>query len=117
MANTAAAAAQTQGGKIIPVARTITQEISTLGETVSLCVFLCVCAQKFVASTVKCVFEAGFCSNQASVKYLLEWMMILILVRYPQHVDPFWDCFSMVSSLSFFLPFSFSIWTGEYSGL
>ncbi|XP_074532568.1 tRNA (guanosine(18)-2'-O)-methyltransferase TARBP1 [Halichoeres trimaculatus] len=51
--------------------------------------------EEFIASVVKCVFEAGFCSNQASVKYLLEWMMILILVCHPQHVDVFWGCFSM----------------------
>ncbi|KAM3606937.1 uncharacterized protein V6R79_026059 [Siganus canaliculatus] len=49
----------------------------------------------FVASLVSRVFEAGFCSNQASVKYLIEWMMILILIRYPQHMDRFWACFSM----------------------
>uniref|UniRef100_A0A3Q2CC96 Probable methyltransferase TARBP1 n=1 Tax=Cyprinodon variegatus TaxID=28743 RepID=A0A3Q2CC96_CYPVA len=40
------------------------------------------------------VFEAGFCSNQPSVKYLIEWMMILILVKYPHHLDRFWTCFS-----------------------
>lgn len=56
--------------------------------------------QEFVATLVKRVFEAGFCSNQASVKYLIEWMMILILVQYPQHMDSFWTCFSMVSSHS-----------------
>uniref|UniRef100_A0A3Q2DPR5 Probable methyltransferase TARBP1 n=1 Tax=Cyprinodon variegatus TaxID=28743 RepID=A0A3Q2DPR5_CYPVA len=42
----------------------------------------------------KDVFEAGFCSNQPSVKYLIEWMMILILVKYPHHLDRFWTCFS-----------------------
>ncbi|XP_019131183.2 probable methyltransferase TARBP1 [Larimichthys crocea] len=51
--------------------------------------------EEFVATLVKRVFEAGFCSNQASVKYLIEWMMILILVQYPQHMDSFWTCFSM----------------------
>ncbi|XP_073337331.1 probable methyltransferase TARBP1 [Pagrus major] len=51
--------------------------------------------EEFVTSMVSRVFEAGFCSNQASVKYLIEWMMILILVRYPQHMDSFWACFSM----------------------
>ncbi|KAK1905491.1 putative methyltransferase TARBP1 [Dissostichus eleginoides] len=27
-------------------------------------------------------------------EYLIEWMMILILVRYPQHMDSFWVCFN-----------------------
>ncbi|XP_076022350.1 tRNA (guanosine(18)-2'-O)-methyltransferase TARBP1 [Genypterus blacodes] len=50
--------------------------------------------EEFVTTSLNLVFEAGFCSNQASVKYLIEWMMILILVRYPQHIDGFWECFS-----------------------
>ncbi|XP_031694915.1 probable methyltransferase TARBP1 [Anarrhichthys ocellatus] len=49
---------------------------------------------EFVATVLNCVFEAGFCSNQASVKYLIEWMMTLILVRYPHHIDSFWACFN-----------------------
>uniref|UniRef100_A0A8D3BYZ4 tRNA (guanosine(18)-2'-O)-methyltransferase TARBP1 n=1 Tax=Scophthalmus maximus TaxID=52904 RepID=A0A8D3BYZ4_SCOMX len=51
--------------------------------------------EEFVATLLNRVFEAGFCSNQASVKYLIEWMMILILVRHPKHMDSFWGCFSM----------------------
>ncbi|KAG7512411.1 putative methyltransferase TARBP1 [Solea senegalensis] len=51
--------------------------------------------EEFVATLLNHVFEAGFCSNQASVKYLIEWMMILILIRYPQHMDSFWACFNM----------------------
>ncbi|XP_008276956.1 probable methyltransferase TARBP1 [Stegastes partitus] len=51
--------------------------------------------EEFVATLLKRVFEAGFCSNQASVKYLIEWMMILILFHYPQHMDSFWTCFNM----------------------
>ncbi|GAA6213898.1 probable methyltransferase TARBP1 isoform X1 [Lates japonicus] len=51
--------------------------------------------EEFVATLLKHVYEAGFCSNQASVKYLIEWMMILILVHYPQHMDSFWGCFNM----------------------
>ncbi|XP_076599642.1 tRNA (guanosine(18)-2'-O)-methyltransferase TARBP1 isoform X1 [Chaetodon auriga] len=51
--------------------------------------------EEFVAASLNRVFEAGFCSNQASVKYLIEWMMILILVHYPQHMDSFLACFSM----------------------
>ncbi|XP_014895082.1 probable methyltransferase TARBP1 [Poecilia latipinna] len=50
--------------------------------------------EEFVATLVNHVFEAGFCSNQASVKYLIEWMMILILVKYPHHIDKFWSCFN-----------------------
>lgn len=44
------------------------------------------------------VYEAGFCSNQASVKYLIEWMMVLILCRHPALMDSLWPCFSMVST-------------------
>ncbi|XP_042288717.1 probable methyltransferase TARBP1 [Thunnus maccoyii] len=51
--------------------------------------------EEFVTTLLKGAFEAGFCSNQASVKYLIEWMMILILVKYPQHIDGFWACFNM----------------------
>ncbi|XP_041646192.1 probable methyltransferase TARBP1 [Cheilinus undulatus] len=51
--------------------------------------------EDFIASIVKHVFAAGFSSNQASVKYLIEWTMILILANHPQHMDSFWDCFSM----------------------
>ncbi|XP_057705003.1 probable methyltransferase TARBP1 [Corythoichthys intestinalis] len=51
--------------------------------------------EEFVASILSSVFEAGYCSNQASVKYLIEWTMILILVRYPKHIDRFWTCFNM----------------------
>uniref|UniRef100_M4A575 TAR (HIV-1) RNA binding protein 1 n=2 Tax=Xiphophorus maculatus TaxID=8083 RepID=M4A575_XIPMA len=50
--------------------------------------------EDFVATLVNHVFEAGFCSNQASVKYLIEWMMILILVKYPHHIEKFWSCFN-----------------------
>ncbi|KAG7249036.1 hypothetical protein CRUP_034183, partial [Coryphaenoides rupestris] len=49
----------------------------------------------FVAAVLGEVLEAGFCSNQASVKYLLEWTMVLILLRHPQHMELFWACFSM----------------------
>jgi len=55
------------------------------------------CVQEFVATLLNCVFEAGFCSNHASVKYQIEWMMILILVHYPHHIDSFWACFNRVS--------------------
>ncbi|KAM6916473.1 putative methyltransferase TARBP1 [Xenentodon cancila] len=51
--------------------------------------------EEFVPTLLNHVFRAGLCSNQASVKYLIEWTMILILVRYPQHIDSFWTCFNM----------------------
>ncbi|XP_077352092.1 tRNA (guanosine(18)-2'-O)-methyltransferase TARBP1 isoform X2 [Festucalex cinctus] len=51
--------------------------------------------EEFVDSILNSIFEAGFCSNQASVKYLIEWTIILILVRYPQQIDRFWACFNM----------------------
>ncbi|KAI4897077.1 hypothetical protein NFI96_000645 [Prochilodus magdalenae] len=40
------------------------------------------------------VCDAGFCSNQASVKYLIEWALILILHQNPFHIQRLWDCFS-----------------------
>ncbi|XP_045927409.1 probable methyltransferase TARBP1 isoform X2 [Micropterus dolomieu] len=51
--------------------------------------------EEFVTTLLHSVCEAGFCSNQASVKYLIEWMMILILVHYPEHIHNFWACFNM----------------------
>ncbi|XP_035982429.1 LOW QUALITY PROTEIN: probable methyltransferase TARBP1 [Fundulus heteroclitus] len=51
--------------------------------------------EEFVATLLDHVFEAGFSSNQPSVKYLIEWAMILILVKYPHHLDRFWTCFSL----------------------
>ncbi|KAG1930327.1 probable methyltransferase TARBP1 isoform X2 [Pimephales promelas] len=41
------------------------------------------------------VCEAGFCSNQASVKYLIEWNLILILHLNPSHIQNLWNCFSL----------------------
>nr|XP_057914921.1 probable methyltransferase TARBP1 isoform X2 [Doryrhamphus excisus] len=51
--------------------------------------------EEFITFLLNRVFEAGFSSNQASVKYLIEWMMILILFHYPQHIDRFWVCFDV----------------------
>lgn len=51
--------------------------------------------EEFVATLLSRVFEAAFCSNQASVKYLIEWMIILTLAQYPYHINSFWDCFNM----------------------
>ncbi|XP_030628121.1 probable methyltransferase TARBP1 [Chanos chanos] len=41
------------------------------------------------------VFEAGFCSNQASVKYLIEWAMILIFNNNPSQMERLWTCFNV----------------------
>lgn len=41
------------------------------------------------------VCEAGFSSNQASVKYLIEWTLILVLQRSPSHIQSLWNCFSL----------------------
>ncbi|CAM4725661.1 unnamed protein product [Leuciscus chuanchicus] len=38
---------------------------------------------------------AGFCSNQASVKYLIEWTLILILHLNPSRIQNLWNCFSL----------------------
>ncbi|XP_062864262.1 probable methyltransferase TARBP1 [Trichomycterus rosablanca] len=37
--------------------------------------------------------EAGFRCNQASVKYLMEWALILILHRDPSQIERLWGCF------------------------
>ncbi|KAK7148239.1 hypothetical protein R3I93_012538 [Phoxinus phoxinus] len=41
------------------------------------------------------VCEAGFCSNQASVKYLIEWTLILILHLNPSRIQNLWNCFGL----------------------
>uniref|UniRef100_A0A8C1KU42 tRNA (guanosine(18)-2'-O)-methyltransferase TARBP1 n=1 Tax=Cyprinus carpio TaxID=7962 RepID=A0A8C1KU42_CYPCA len=38
---------------------------------------------------------AGFCSNQASVKYLIEWTLILVLHQNPSRIQNLWNCFSL----------------------
>ncbi|NXI23009.1 TARB1 methyltransferase, partial [Sterrhoptilus dennistouni] len=50
--------------------------------------------QSFLCGTLDRVFQAGFSNNQASVKYFIEWIIILSLHKYPQFLDKFWDCFS-----------------------
>ncbi|NWX37370.1 TARB1 methyltransferase, partial [Notiomystis cincta] len=49
--------------------------------------------QNFLCGTLDRVFQAGFSNNQASVKYFIEWIVILSLHKYPQFLDKFWDCF------------------------
>ncbi|XP_051470179.1 probable methyltransferase TARBP1 isoform X2 [Apus apus] len=50
--------------------------------------------QSFLCRTLDKVFQAGFGNNQASVKYFIEWIIILSLHKYPQFLNKFWDCFS-----------------------
>nr|XP_015218568.1 PREDICTED: probable methyltransferase TARBP1 [Lepisosteus oculatus] len=47
----------------------------------------------FVASVLGRVYEAGFCSNQASVKYLIEWLITLVLFHHPALLHTLWACF------------------------
>ncbi|NXX92110.1 TARB1 methyltransferase, partial [Centropus bengalensis] len=49
--------------------------------------------QNFLCGTLDKVFQAGFSNNQASVKYMIEWIIILTLHKYPQFLNRFWDCF------------------------
>ncbi|XP_054250870.1 probable methyltransferase TARBP1 [Indicator indicator] len=49
--------------------------------------------QNFLCGTLDKVFQAGFSNNQASVKYFIEWIVILSLHKYPQFLNKFWDCF------------------------
>ncbi|NXY47169.1 TARB1 methyltransferase, partial [Ceuthmochares aereus] len=49
--------------------------------------------QNFLCGTLDKVFQAGFGNNQASVKYIIEWIIILSLHKYPQFLNKFWDCF------------------------
>ncbi|NWW15759.1 TARB1 methyltransferase, partial [Falcunculus frontatus] len=49
--------------------------------------------QNFLCGTLDRVFQAGFSNNQASVKYFIEWIVILSLHKYPKFLDKFWDCF------------------------
>ncbi|XP_060720416.1 probable methyltransferase TARBP1 [Tachysurus vachellii] len=41
------------------------------------------------------VCEAGFSNNQPSVKYLIEWALILILHQNPSHFQHLWVCFNV----------------------
>uniref|UniRef100_A0A7M4FGM8 TAR (HIV-1) RNA binding protein 1 n=1 Tax=Crocodylus porosus TaxID=8502 RepID=A0A7M4FGM8_CROPO len=49
--------------------------------------------QNFLTETLDKILQAGFENNQASVKYLIEWIIILILHTYPQFLSKFWGCF------------------------
>ncbi|XP_053768390.1 probable methyltransferase TARBP1 isoform X2 [Desmodus rotundus] len=50
--------------------------------------------QNFLNRIINKIFQAGFISNQASIKYYIEWIIILILHKFPQFLPKFWDCFS-----------------------
>ncbi|MCI4394962.1 hypothetical protein PGIGA_G00174930 [Pangasianodon gigas] len=41
------------------------------------------------------VCEAGYGNNQPSVKYLIEWALILILHQNPSHIQHLWICFNV----------------------
>ncbi|XP_068920945.1 probable methyltransferase TARBP1 isoform X3 [Petaurus breviceps papuanus] len=49
--------------------------------------------QNFLDQIIGKIFEAGFVNNQASIKYLIEWIIILILHKFPQFLAKFWNCF------------------------
>ncbi|XP_016285732.2 probable methyltransferase TARBP1 isoform X2 [Monodelphis domestica] len=49
--------------------------------------------QIFLDKIIGKIFEAGFVNNQASIKYLVEWIIILILHKFPQFLPKFWNCF------------------------
>ncbi|XP_043856325.1 probable methyltransferase TARBP1 isoform X2 [Dromiciops gliroides] len=49
--------------------------------------------QNFLDQIIGRIFEAGFVNNQASIKYLIEWIIILILHKFPQFLPKFWNCF------------------------
>uniref|UniRef100_A0A670XUM4 tRNA (guanosine(18)-2'-O)-methyltransferase TARBP1 n=1 Tax=Pseudonaja textilis TaxID=8673 RepID=A0A670XUM4_PSETE len=40
------------------------------------------------------ILQAGHNNNQASVKYLIEWNIILILHKFPHYLQKFWNCFN-----------------------
>ncbi|XP_031316745.2 probable methyltransferase TARBP1 isoform X2 [Camelus dromedarius] len=50
--------------------------------------------QNFLNRIIDRIFQAGFINNQASIKYFIEWIIILILHKFPQFLLKFWDCFS-----------------------
>ncbi|XP_023404919.2 probable methyltransferase TARBP1 isoform X1 [Loxodonta africana] len=50
--------------------------------------------QNFLSGIIDKIFQAGFINNQASIKYFIEWIIILILHKFPQFLPKFWNCFS-----------------------
>ncbi|XP_061480500.1 probable methyltransferase TARBP1 isoform X2 [Rhineura floridana] len=49
--------------------------------------------EDILTRTVDRILQAGHSNNQASVKYLIEWNLILILHKFPQFLQKFWACF------------------------
>nr|XP_020643964.1 probable methyltransferase TARBP1 [Pogona vitticeps] len=50
--------------------------------------------EDFLTRIVDRILQAGCSNNQASVKYFIEWNIILILHRFPHFLQKFWDCFN-----------------------
>ncbi|XP_021504002.1 probable methyltransferase TARBP1 isoform X2 [Meriones unguiculatus] len=50
--------------------------------------------QNFLNRIIDKIFHAGFINNQASIKYFIEWIIVLILHKFPQFLPKFWACFS-----------------------
>ncbi|XP_066091428.1 probable methyltransferase TARBP1 isoform X3 [Saccopteryx bilineata] len=50
--------------------------------------------QNFLSRIIDKIFQAGFINNQASIKYYIEWIIILILHKFPQFLPKFWSYFS-----------------------
>ncbi|XP_044307342.1 probable methyltransferase TARBP1 [Varanus komodoensis] len=49
--------------------------------------------EDILTRTIDRILQAAHSNNQASVKYLIEWNIILILHKFPQFFPKFWDCF------------------------
>ncbi|KAM4828745.1 putative methyltransferase TARBP1 isoform 2-T2 [Thomomys bottae] len=50
--------------------------------------------QNFLNGVIDKIFQAGFTNNQASIKYSVEWVIILVLHKFPQFLPKLWACFS-----------------------
>ncbi|KAJ7342264.1 hypothetical protein JRQ81_009978 [Phrynocephalus forsythii] len=57
--------------------------------------------EDFLTRTIDRILQAGCSNNQASVKYLIEWNIIMILHKFPCFLPKFWDCFNFVSNESY----------------
>ncbi|KAG2467170.1 TARB1 methyltransferase, partial [Polypterus senegalus] len=55
---------------------------------------LTIAEKVFLIQILDKVYKAGFRNNQPSVKYLIEWFIILTLHYYPKHLHSFWECFN-----------------------
>ncbi|KAM6460808.1 putative methyltransferase TARBP1 isoform 1-T1 [Liasis olivaceus] len=50
--------------------------------------------EDFLSRIIDRILQAGHNNNQASVKYLIEWNIILILHKFPHYLQKFWSCFN-----------------------